>query len=183
MPANIARGRFDRHQFHTGNRIYQIAAIRYLYFQIVARKSRHHSAALGAFKQNLCRLPDISASKVEVQAVAQRLQFPDPRGRYRSLHLVRKIDGRSVRTLGEREYVQERRLYRCEKVVTAAELLLRFPREARDYVYSDERIRHRPTDGGNAVGEFGGRIASPHQRKHLVRAALERNMEMMLEFI
>lgn len=78
--------------------------------------------------------------------------------------------------------MEERRSDPRQKIVGRPEVGLRLARETDDHVDADERIGHPPAHGGDPIGEARRRIASAHQAENPVRTALQRNMEVMLEF-
>ena len=78
--------------------------------------------------------------------------------------------------------MKESGLESLQKIVRRAEILLGFAGKANDDVDADEGVGHQRPHGGDAVGETRRGIAAAHQSENFVRAALERNMEVMLEF-
>ena len=80
------------------------------------------------------------------------------------------------------ENMEERRSDPRQKIAGRPEVGLRLARETDDHVDADEGVGHQRPHGGDAVGETRRGIAAAHQSENFVRAALERNMEVMLEF-
>ena len=72
--------------------------------------------------------------------------------------------------------------YLRQKVVGSAELLLRLARKADDDINPDKGIGHGSSNGRDALLELRLRVATPHQGKKFIRSALDRDMEVRLEF-
>ena len=117
-----------------------------------------------------------------MQAFAEALQFGDALRGDRRRHLAGQVDGRRPGTLREGKDMQESGFESRQKIVRRAEIGLRLAREPDDHVDADEGVGHQRPHGGDAVGETRRGIAAAHQSENFVRAALERNMEVMLEF-
>ena len=151
-------------------------------FQVVARKARHHTATHRTLEEHLCRSAEIALTEIVVTTAAQLLQTLGSRHRNLWRHLIGKVYRRGILTLGVWEDVQERRFNLRQEVVTLLELRLALARKTGDYIYTDKGIRHRSTHRIYALLELLDSIAATHQTEHLVRAALNRNMEVMLKF-
>ena len=174
--------RLDIQKAHFYDLIDILFIVRHFDFQVVTCKSRHHSATHRTLEQHLHFSTQILLAKIVVATTAQLLQALGSRHRNLRRNLIRKVYCRGILSLRVGEDVEERRTYLRKEVVTLLKLLFALARETRNYIYSDEGVGHRFSHRIYALLELLDSVATTHQTEHLIRATLNRDMEVMLKF-
>jgi hypothetical protein len=86
-----------------------------------------------------------------------------------------------ARTLGVWENMQARNGQRLHERIRVLEFLRRLATCTHDKVHPDKRMRHHFAYALDFVAEQRRIVMAPHKPQHLVRPALQRNMEMRHE--
>ena len=179
---DIARG-VDIGNADTAERIDFRAIVGRANLDVVARKSRHKTAAHRTLKQhNILRANALSA-EIAMERCAQLLEALNSLCRLLGRHLVGHIDRRGTRSLREGEDMDKSGLDACQKIVSCLKILVRLAGEADNHVDTDKCIGHQATHLGDTLGVLCRRISAAHSTQNLVATALQRDMEMMLELL